>query len=287
MGVWGPGILSNDTAADVCDIYKENLEKGLSDEEAYKKTYDECFVALEDDEPPFFWYALALKQWKYGRLMPEVKKTALDLISRKAGADLFEKSDRKKWEANLLKLEEQLNSPMPKRKVFRIPKPYKRNPWNIGDIYAYKMHTEKAVEYGCLDKYLVFQKIADSEADGDNSVVQFFDGIFDTVPNEADLRSVRIVPMVPLCEETSDREQNEYVKESFKYWLNTPLLYYCERQYPKKYLTFIGNGLPERIPETLYISRWGWIPLNSKSFEECVPFYIREWKGVDYTHYLQ
>lgn len=286
MGVWGTSILSNDLAGDVCDTYQKSLEKGLSDEDAYKKTYDECFADLEEDEFPFFWYALALKQWKCGRLMPEVKKTALDLISRKAGADLFEKSDRKKWEANLLKLEEQLNSPMPKRKVFGIPKPFKHNPWNIGDIYAYKMHTDIAYKYGCMDKYLVFQKIADCNADGEHSVVQFFDGIFETVPDEDDLRSVRIIPMTPLLEMKSSSEQAEWFRDCLKFNLNSPLEYYKERDYPKKYLTFIGNGLFERIPASPHIAKWRWMSLDSKTFEQCVPFYIQEWKEVDYKQYL-
>ena len=36
-----------------------------------------CMFYKDDEEEPSFWFALADTQWKYGRLLPEVKEKAI------------------------------------------------------------------------------------------------------------------------------------------------------------------------------------------------------------------
>ena len=118
MGTWNAGLFSNDTTLDVRDTYMELLKQQLSNEEAYEKTYKEYEELIGDEEEPLFWYALADTQWNVGRLMPEVKKRALDYISVLGGASVWEETPKRieKWKNTLKKLEDKLNSEMPPEK---------------------------------------------------------------------------------------------------------------------------------------------------------------------------
>ena len=81
------------------------------------------------------------------------------------------------------KLKTRLESPMPPEKKIRKPEEFIRNPWNIGDIYAYQFHSEKSEQMGLLGKYIPFQKLGDVEwCDGwILSRIQIYDRVFDQV----------------------------------------------------------------------------------------------------------
>ena len=75
MGAWGPGIFSDDYAPDVKDDYLLHLMKGKTNEEATALIIKEMLPEYETSEDyPVFWIALAVTQWKKGRLLPEVKE---------------------------------------------------------------------------------------------------------------------------------------------------------------------------------------------------------------------
>ena len=166
MGAWSTALYGNDCTEDVRDIYLEYLKKQYSNEEAYQKTYEEFEEVMGTDEEALFWYAMAETQWKVGRLMPEVKEKALNFIAEKGGSELWEEVPNKlaKWENTLQKTKEKIESSMPPEKNFRPPAHFVRNPWNLGDVYAYQFHTEEIVgEQGLLGKYILFQKVGDVE----------------------------------------------------------------------------------------------------------------------------
>jgi hypothetical protein len=86
MGAWGPAIFSDDIAQDIRTEYKYLLMY-RSDEESEQKIFDEFYSDLTNsDEESVFWFALALCEWKYGRLTDKVKNKALEFISN--GEDL-------------------------------------------------------------------------------------------------------------------------------------------------------------------------------------------------------
>lgn len=151
MGTWGIKLFSNDTTCDVRDTYIELLKKQYSDEDAEQKTYEEYEELMGTDEEPLFWLALAHTQWKNGRLSSMVKDKALALIDANGGAELFEENKRtyERWLKYLVELKEMLLFPMPSRKVYRKPVEFERNPWNIGDVYAYQFHTKVAEKKVC------------------------------------------------------------------------------------------------------------------------------------------
>ena len=201
MGTWNARLFSNDTTCDVKDTYMEYLKKQLSDEEVFQKTYEEYEELIGTDEEPLFWYAMADTQWNVGRLMLDVRDKAMKYIQKEGGIELWEEvsGGAAKWRSTLQKLEDKLNTPMPPRK--RIPKPieFVRNPWNIGDVYAYQFHTKKAEEHGMYGKYILFQKVGDVEYYENNvySVVQVFDCVFDNVPTLDAVQDIRVLPLVP------------------------------------------------------------------------------------------
>ena len=81
MGTWGTGIFSDDNAADLRDDYRDFIGDGLSSPEATDRLLAEWGSSLsrEPEYAATFWLALAVTQWKCGRLEDRVKARALVL----------------------------------------------------------------------------------------------------------------------------------------------------------------------------------------------------------------
>lgn len=138
MGVWGMAIFSDDVAADVRAEWTDHLGDGLTPEEATERILAAYGDALEDPEDgPVIRLALAVSQWKTGRLQPAVRDAALAVIM--SGADLLRWSrpaDRRAREAVLAKTREMLESPPPpaKRILRRVRS---ETPFVVGDVFSY------------------------------------------------------------------------------------------------------------------------------------------------------
>lgn len=141
MGTWGVGLFQDDVTCDIKQEYLNRLRIGYTNEEATEEVIDYNADSVEDEEEaPLFWFALADIQWRYGRLLPEVKEMAMEYL--KSGEDL----ERWKGNAKLYKkrkfvleeLEKKLNSPMPtERKVSKLY--LKKATWRPGDLLLYKI----------------------------------------------------------------------------------------------------------------------------------------------------
>ena len=166
MAAWGPKLYQDDIAQDIRDTYKDRLRRGKTTKEITEELIDEYSGEIEDiDDGPIFWFALADIQWDYGRLLPEVKENAIKWIE--------DGSDIRRWEEEgtakeikirkevLEKLKNKLESPMPEEKKVSQYRLYKCQ-WKIGDVYAYKMNSEYAKERGFYGRYILFQKIRES-----------------------------------------------------------------------------------------------------------------------------
>lgn len=229
MGTWNARLFSNDTTLDVKDTYINFLKQQFSNEEAYQKTYEEYKELMGTDEEALFWYALADTQWNVGRLTAKVRDKALEFIYEKGGMSFWMEipNGASKWESTLQKLKCKIESPMPAQKKFAKPIKFTTNPWNIGDIYAYQLHYDKAVKNGFSGKYILFQKIGDVEyfKDLTYSLIQPIDKIFDFMPTLDMINNIHGLTI------TNDNY-------AYEYYL---MLYEKKSHYPKKYLTFIGN----------------------------------------------
>lgn len=142
MGTWGTGLYQDDVTCDIKEEYLNRLKVGYTNIDATSDLIDCYMDSIEDEEEgPLFWFALADVQWRYGRLLPEVKKVALEYL--KEGRDLERwKDNEKQYEKRkfiLQELEKKLNSPMPTEKKLKklfINKPI----WEIGDVLIYQIH---------------------------------------------------------------------------------------------------------------------------------------------------
>ena len=164
MGVWGAGLYQNDTSEDIRSEFKELYNSGKDVHEITDQLLSDNNDILNDsNEAPFFWFALADTQWKHGVLLPMVKEKALWWIEHEkfdinAIFPCPKKRNIKRRQEVLLKLKEELLSPLPKKK-----KPYKRLPykceWQIGDVFAYRLESDLAKDKGVYGRYLLLQKI--------------------------------------------------------------------------------------------------------------------------------
>jgi len=251
MGAWGSGLYENDTTCDVRNFYMDLLRDQLSNQEAYDKTleeFQEC-IGYDDDEP-LLWFALAETQWKVGRLMPEVKAKALEWIEKGGGISLWEESTSGTagWMKTLAKLKDKLGSPMRAEKRFMK---LELNPWDTNDVYAYQFHKEVSKKSGLLGKYILIQKIGEfpyRERKKIHMEIHFIDHVFDELPSLEDVNKYRILPTDPLYHWESTRP----------FTMHTGIFLLGSREYPKKYLTHLGNiqGPPHKTIKPRFSMSW-------------------------------
>lgn len=137
MGAWGTAIFSDDTASDIRNDYIDLLGDGYSPSEATDRILADWKDSLDDsDEQSVVWLALAVTQWKVGRLDEMVKENAIRIVNTGSDLERWEGKDKEKRRVILEKIRSQLESPQPPAK--KIPKRFKDHcEWDIGEVIAY------------------------------------------------------------------------------------------------------------------------------------------------------
>ena len=81
MGTWNTGIFQNDIALDVMEEYLNYLKDGCSDSDADRKIIENNLDIINQggNDACEFWLALAMIEWKYGRLQVSTKNNALKM----------------------------------------------------------------------------------------------------------------------------------------------------------------------------------------------------------------
>lgn len=167
MGAWGVGLYRDDVTCDVRSDYVNRLKVGLSNIDATKDLIELNLDFIEDpDDGPLFWLALADTQWKYGRLLPEIKEIALEYIRSCTDLEKW-KENKKQYEKRkkvLDELEERLNSPMPpEKKVSKLV--IRKAKWKIGDVLLYRINNADIIKHEIVTnskwnhKYVMFRVI--------------------------------------------------------------------------------------------------------------------------------
>lgn len=84
MGAWGTEIFSDDLAQDIRGEYNVLLSVGKSDSDAEKMliNYYSNILNCSNPDEDVFWFALALSEWKKGRLSETVKEKALSALKK-------------------------------------------------------------------------------------------------------------------------------------------------------------------------------------------------------------
>lgn len=140
MGTWGAALFDDDDAADVRQDYRVWLADAQSNEGATDlamPNYGADFSRLADTTA--FWLALAVVQWKYGRLDPRVLQAALRIIDE--GLDIAKWADsplRAKRQSTLKKIRSQITAPSPPAKPFPKPLPVQLPGWEFSEVVAYR-----------------------------------------------------------------------------------------------------------------------------------------------------
>lgn len=147
MGAWGAGIFADDDAADLRGEYRILLADAQSDTgatDAAALSYNASFDRLDDSTG--FWLALALIQWKLGRLDPRVKAAALRIIDNGLDLAKWENSPlRGKRAIALRKARETITAPLPEARPMPKTLPVQLPGWEFGEVIGYRMPNNKFV----------------------------------------------------------------------------------------------------------------------------------------------
>ena len=166
MGAWGTGLYQDDTTCDIKDDYITYLKVGMTNEEATKKIIEENDWCFEyEDEGALLWFALADTQWKYGRLLDEVKEKAIECIDSGVDLEKWREEDEKLCEKRkkiLEALKERLNSEQPpEKKVSKIK--FYRAYWEVGDILLYQILNKELEGHKWYKKYILLKVVGNEK----------------------------------------------------------------------------------------------------------------------------
>jgi|GEM_PF-171806 len=173
MGAWGVKLYEDDVTCDIKEEYITLLKEKKDNIETTKRIINnnEEFIQDEDDAP-LFWFALADIQWRYGRLLPEIKEQALKHLSEGKNLERWKEENPKLYNKRkeiLDNLRTQLESEQPPEKKIIIKKPFITD-WKDGDLFAWKLESDYAKERALEGRYLLFYKIGEKDWINDSIV---------------------------------------------------------------------------------------------------------------------
>lgn len=186
MGAWGPGLWSDDTSSDVRATYREALEDGLSDEDAAASVLASFEADLGDeDQAGVVWIALAVAQSSLGRLSPDVRDHAIEVIDSGSDLQRWAAADAKvaaKRRAVLAKAREQLVGEQPTRKRIRKP-PRPATTLAPGDVIGFLADSGR--------RHVLIVRALESSRYGLWPVVELLDYARAEIPTERSLRRLK------------------------------------------------------------------------------------------------
>src|SRR5438105_255496 len=189
VGTWGPAIFADDDAEDLRAEYRYILGDAQSNSaatDAAMAQYGAAFDRLA--ETTAFWLALALIQWRLGRLDSRVRDAALCIIDE--GIDLAKWEDsplQKKRAAALAKARDSIASPPPAARPMPKPLPVQLPGWEFSEIVGYRMTNGRLV----LLHHLNYR--AWSAARAKAPVVSILNWFGATVPGAAELSGLTYI----------------------------------------------------------------------------------------------
>lgn len=218
MGTWNTSVTGNDTAKDLyieysAAFYKFDVEEALKRIDFYIRT--EMFDESDEEEWCNYIYSLADFMWKKGILTDSIKNKAIEMIDGGFGLGLWAEAGQKTLDSRKQKLAEfkdKLLSPQPQKKKIK-PNVYTERIFNDGDIIAVQLQTSgkpyteqesnpiSEKDFQALDGKYVLMQLVNCYASWTSSIVpevkdywacfRLFDGIYDTVPSDVDLPSLK------------------------------------------------------------------------------------------------
>ena len=218
MGTWNTSVTGNDTAKDLyieytAAFYKFDVEEALKRIDNYIRS--EMFDESDEEEWCNYIYSLADFMWKKGILTDSVRNKAIEMIDSGFGLALWQEAGQKTLDSrkkNLAEFKEKLLSPQPPKKKIKTNVHTERI-FDDGDIIAVQLQTvgktyteqeSKSIseeDFHNFDGKYVLMQLVNCYASWTSSIVpevkdywacfRLFDGIYDTVPNDVDLLSLK------------------------------------------------------------------------------------------------
>ncbi len=154
MATWITSFFDNENeiARDVYNEYLDYLQAGVSGRKATREVLDGFAEEIQDHEgnEQVVWMALAVTQWKYGRLEPRVKAKALKIIKDGGDVAAYPPELQKRRRQVLERVRTHLESPQPPEKPVRILKPVEplkkiEKLWKPGQVVAFRRDSGRFV----------------------------------------------------------------------------------------------------------------------------------------------
>lgn len=186
MGVWGSGVFADDFACHVRDFYRDLIADGYSApdvREAILRDWRE--VSDDPDSGPVLWLALAVTQWKLGRLDGDTKERALSAI--RSGTALQPWLDNKRLlrerQRVLEQVAVQLQSPQPAPRKLR--KRFRDTcEWEQGELIRHITRSGQSVIFRVIGHH--------TDRGGTSPVVEVLDWVGNEIPQSDKLLAIPI-----------------------------------------------------------------------------------------------
>jgi hypothetical protein len=255
MGAWGHKVFQNDTSLDIRDQYKALLKSGMSDEEISNIVVENnSELSCDEDEMGDFWLALAVSQWKVGRLNSAVKEEAVKCIENGVASEPY-KDDQSLYKKRLKELKtvkDTLLSEQPERVTIKKGF-FHRYSWPIGTVLAYRIsESEYSIIVVCDYRYA---------NGGEMAVFGVLDSSIGSIPNKEELKYLKL--KCSTCD-----------------WMNTfgikliGVVTKRKKDFPATRLQKIGelnhNSFPLKSEKSCYHLFWD-------EFEDHVKLFTEEW----------
>ncbi|OYW09591.1 MAG: hypothetical protein B7X34_06450 [Acidobacteriia bacterium 12-62-4] len=186
MGAWGPGVFSDDVGCEVREQYRELLREGQEGPAATDTLFERFRdVLLDEDSEAVFYLALAVTQWRVGRLEDRVKARALAVIESGLALRNWEEtaSLARARKAELTKVSELLHSPQRTRTKLR--KRFRSTcDWAAGELIGFRLPSGRYVIFRVVETF--------TDQGGTFPVLEILDWSGQDIPDVAALSNLPI-----------------------------------------------------------------------------------------------
>lgn len=230
MGIWGVGIFTDDYTCDIRDTYSDYIKIGLSDDDALNMIIEEFKDDFGTEYESRFWFALALTQWKKGRLVEFVRVKALQFLENNNDLVQWDTlGDQKSYfmrRKELEKLQTILKSPQPSKTIIRKPTVF-HSPWKVGDLLAFKIkRSDLLKDEKYIGKYVLIRVVkinrsplsyrVKSQYYNDTIFFGLYGWMGDTIPNPDIVKHLKYIYI-----RTEEDPLFGYIQETcFEYFFN-------------------------------------------------------------------
>ncbi|SRR6266851_731819 len=256
MGVWGPAVFSDDLAADLRADYRMMIGDGLSGPEATDRLLKEWTPSSERDPDmaAIFWLALAVTQWKCGRLEGRVKKQAIRVIEDGSALRRWRGSPLERRRAAVLdatrkQLESLQPPPNKTAKLFRST-----CDWEPGELIAYRLLSGSFVVFQIIDHH--------KDAGGVSPNCEIFDWQGRELPPPSTFEVLPMRAQIPFVSQKSPAPARRLGPHHYRLMIGQA----GKREFPKERLirmnakvTIQHPSKPRNVPNPTLVSLWRWL----------------------------